>query len=330
MKILDFGLAQRSAAPGAADATRRRPSRHRPSPAPCIGTRRLHGARAGARRAGRPPRRHLRLRRDALRDADRPARRSGARTPGRDDDAILSEEPRRRSAHASRASRGLERIVRHCLEKAPTSGSSRPATSRSQLDSSTRRHVTGHRLRGAATPAALPAPRIALGSAALAVTALAFTLVRRRIRHRRRDGEDPHRHAAHLPARRRELPAPLARRGDVRLRQRSRRRPRHLLPARRRLQPDQPDGPQRHRLDAGSRPTESRSRSAAIATAAGSSSMGATGESVRRLSDRLQPVVVARRHAHRLLDAGTARTRGAASPTPGCAWCRRRAARRAT
>ena len=68
----------------------------------------------------RPPLRHLLVRRGALRDADR-AGAPSARHRGRDDDRDPQRGPARALGRRPRArSRpALERIVRHCLEKSP-------------------------------------------------------------------------------------------------------------------------------------------------------------------------------------------------------------------
>ena len=100
------------------------------SPGMVHGDRRLHVARAGARRARRPPQRHLRVRRRLLRDALPDAARFPARSAVETMHAMLQHDPPELPAGA--IAPPLERIARRCLEKNPTHASSRPAISRSR------------------------------------------------------------------------------------------------------------------------------------------------------------------------------------------------------
>ena len=93
VKILDFGLAQadRRDADAGGDATLRRPATA-PSRARCMGTVGYMSPEQVRGAAGRSPRRHLRVRRDPLRDAHRPPRLPGRlRRPS--DDADPAEDP---------------------------------------------------------------------------------------------------------------------------------------------------------------------------------------------------------------------------------------------
>ena len=80
---------------------------------------RLHGAGAGARPAGRSSRRHVRLRRRALRDAQRRARVQGGNRRRHDDARSCRRSRRISTPRGLSISPGLDRIVRRCLEKSP-------------------------------------------------------------------------------------------------------------------------------------------------------------------------------------------------------------------
>ena len=113
LKILDFGVAKLIDAPRADAATTDRRPFHR-----CRRRRRdgrLHGAGAGAGRADRPSRRHLRARRGAARDAiGRPG--VPARHDSRNADRHLRDDP---PELAGGRDTGPPRIVGRCLEKRP-------------------------------------------------------------------------------------------------------------------------------------------------------------------------------------------------------------------
>ncbi len=109
VKVLDFGLAKAWEGPGAASVrpvavADPRPHRHRGRRHPRH--RRLHVAGAGPREGGRPARRHLGVRRRALRDADRPEAlrgRDGERRARRGPDPRAAVgEPARRDPGAVR------------------------------------------------------------------------------------------------------------------------------------------------------------------------------------------------------------------------------------
>ena len=82
VKILDFGLAKTDRVPDGGDMTR--DPAGRTTPARC-GHVRLHGAGAGARASGRSSGRHLRVRRGAVRNAQRRTRVQGRDRRGHDD-----------------------------------------------------------------------------------------------------------------------------------------------------------------------------------------------------------------------------------------------------
>ena len=118
VKILDFGLAKLDPAKAAsADGETVSRSASVPSRAGAR-HRRLHVARAGAGTSRRRAQRHLRRRRDPLRDADRQTCFPQSDLGG-DHEAILNEDPPAVSQIAPSVPPGLQRIVNRCLAKNP-------------------------------------------------------------------------------------------------------------------------------------------------------------------------------------------------------------------
>ena len=118
VKILDFGLARQSVFVSPGEDT------HSPTVARADGPRhrarhrRLHVARAGAGPARRPPLRHLFVRLHSLRAAVRPPGLPGE-SPAETMASIARDDPPELSERTPGIPPGLERIVRHCLEKSP-------------------------------------------------------------------------------------------------------------------------------------------------------------------------------------------------------------------
>ena len=120
VKILDFGLAKLTQAERAGGPQTNLPTATAGTEAGRRdGDARLHVARAGEGQAGRPALGHLLVRRDPLRDALGAAARSSGDSAAETISAILREEPPDLSATNRNVQPGLERIVRHCLEKNP-------------------------------------------------------------------------------------------------------------------------------------------------------------------------------------------------------------------
>ena len=155
VKVLDFGLAKALGPDGGehadAIATRRRSPRDDDAAGHDPRHRRLHGARAGARQAGRPARRHLGVRRRALRDAHRPPRVRGRRRL-RSRSRPCSRTDPKWSALPADLPAAAARLLRRCLEKDPEARLSAIGDARLELDEHEPAHGAPHRSSRPAQP----------------------------------------------------------------------------------------------------------------------------------------------------------------------------------